>query len=213
LPEAGARGRATTRRLAIFPLGGAILFPRMHLPLHIFEPRYRAMISEVMARDQRIGMIQPRAEGEPPPLYAIGCMGRVAEIEALEGGRFNIILSGESRFRVVNELAVATPFRQVEAELFAPERDDPGILAAAERAALEEEGRRFAERLGYVVDWAAVTKLDDETLVNAIAQVAPFDPAGKQALLEADTLSQRSELTIQLMQFFGQGDGPSATLQ
>jgi Lon protease-like protein len=202
-----------SRRLAIFPLGGAILFPRMHLPLHIFEPRYRAMISDVMARDQRIGMIQPSGPGEPPPLYRIGCIGRVAEIEALEDGRYNIILAGESRFRLLGELAVATPFRQFDVEPFPPERDDPGILAPVERAALEEESRLFADRLGYAVDWTAIATLDDETLVNAIAQVAPFDTAGKQALLEADTLSDRSELTIQLMQFFRRGDGQSATLQ
>jgi uncharacterized protein len=202
-----------TRRLAIFPLGGAILFPRMHLPLHIFEPRYRALISDVMARDQRIGMIQPSGPGEPPPLFSIGCVGRVSEIEALEDGRFNIILSGETRFRVVGERTVATPFRQVEAEIFPAGRDDPGILAASERAALEQESRRFADHLGYVIDWTAVTALDDETLVNAIAQVAPFDVAGKQALLEADTLSDRSELAIQLMQFLRRSDGSTATIQ
>lgn len=202
-----------SRRLAIFPLSGAILFPRMHLPLHIFEPRYRAMISDVMARDQRLGMIQPSGPGEPPPLFSVGCMGRVAEIEALDDGCFNIILAGESRFTLVNELDVATPFRQVEAELMSEEEDDPGFLAPSERAALEEESRIFADRLGYAVDWNAVATLDDETLVNVIAQVAPFDAAAKQALLEANDLSDRSELAIQLMLFFRSGDGQDATLQ
>jgi Lon protease-like protein len=207
-----------SRRLAIFPLSGAVLFPRMHLPLHIFEPRYRAMINDVMARDQRIGMIQPSGapsqESEQPPLFRIGCVGRVAEIEALEDGRFNIILSGESRFRVVGELQVATPFRQVDAELFSAGEDDPGILASSERAALEAEAELFAGQLGYAVDWSAVASLDDETLVNGIGQIAPFDAAGKQAMLEADTLSERSELAIQLMQFMRRNDGrSSATLQ
>ncbi|HEY1124266.1 MAG TPA: LON peptidase substrate-binding domain-containing protein [Sphingobium sp.] len=203
-----------SRRLAIFPLSGTVLFPRMHLPLHIFEPRYRAMISDVMARDQRIGMIQPSGPGEPPPLFQIGCMGRVAEIEALNDGRFNIILSGESRFRVVGELDVSTPFRQVDAELFTAEDDDPGILAPSERAAIESEAEIFAGQLGYSVDWSAVASLDDETLVNGIGQIAPFDAASKQAMLEADTLSERSELAIQLMQFMRRDDGRSgATLQ
>jgi Lon protease-like protein len=203
-----------SRRLAIFPLSGAVLFPRMHLPLHIFEPRYRAMIQDIMARDQRIGMIQPSGPGEPPPLFRIGCLGRVAEIEALDDGRFNIILSGESRFRIVDELSVSTPFRQVDAELFTLEEDDPGILAPSERAALEGEAELFADRLGYAVDWSAVQSLDDETLVNGIGQIAPFDAPGKQAMLEADTLSERSELAIQLMQFMRRNDGRnSATLQ
>ena len=202
-----------SRRLAIFPLSGTVLFPRMHLPLHIFEPRYRAMINDVMARDQRIGMIQPSGPGEPQPLFQIGCMGRVAEIEALEDGRFNIILSGESRFRIVSELDVSTPFRQVDAELFTAEDDDPGILAPSERAAIESEAEIFAGQLGYSVDWSAVASLDDETRVNGIGQIAPFDAASKQAMLEADTLSERSELAIQLMQFMRRDDGRGATLQ
>ncbi len=141
-------------------------------------------------------------------------MGRVAEIEALEDGRFNIILSGEARFRMLRELEVATPFRQVDAELFTADEDDPGILAATERAALECEAELFADQLGYTVDWSAVASLDDETLVNGIGQIAPFDAPGKQAILEANTLSERSDLAIQLMQFMRRNDGrSSATLQ
>nr|WP_264573801.1 MULTISPECIES: LON peptidase substrate-binding domain-containing protein [unclassified Sphingobium] len=195
------------RRLAIFPLGGALLFPRMHLPLHIFEPRYRAMVSEAMAKDQRIGMIQPSGPGEPAPLFSIGCMGRITEIEALDDGRFNIILAGEARFRVQRELDVPTAFRQVEVEIIEGAEDEPGVLAPSERAALEDEARAFAASLGYEVEWDAVETLDDEMLVNAIAQIAPFDPAAKQALLEADALRDRNELIIQLMQFARRGDG------
>lgn len=190
----------------------------MHLPLHIFEPRYRAMIREAMAKDQRIGMIQPREDHDPSPLFDMGCIGRIAEVEALEGGRFNIVLAGESRFRVRRELDVTTAFRQVEAEALSPEEDDPGILSMAERADLEHEARRFAEHLGYAVEWDAVVRLDDETFVNAVAQVAPFDRAAKQALLEADRLTERCALAVQLMRFYrcgdgGNGGGRRATLQ
>lgn len=189
------------RRLAIFPLPGAILFPRGQLPLHIFEPRYRAMVTEALARDQRIGMIQPAGPGARAPLYSIGCIGRITNVEALDDGRFNIVLTGESRFRIVRELEVATPFRQVEAELITEDAESRTILAPSERAALEGESRIFADRLGYAVRWDAVQSLDDETLVNAIAQLAPFDIAGKQALLEAGSVPERAELAIQLMQF------------
>ena len=202
----------TGTRLSVFPLAGALLFPRMHLPLHIFEPRYRALISDALARDRRIGMIQPRDANEPPALFDMGCVGRIAEVEALPDGRYDIVLEGLTRFTVLRELDVTTPFRQVEAEL---EKAGEGeVLAIAERASLEIESRRFADGLGYAVDWEAVTRLDDESLVNGIAQIAPFDVASKQALLEADGLSNRAELIVQLMQFFGRhGEEGGVTLQ
>jgi Lon protease-like protein len=202
---------AASTRLSVFPLPGAILFPRMHLPLHIFEPRYRAMVSEALARDRRIGMIQPRGAGDPPPLFDVGCVGKIADVEALDDGRYNIVLEGVARFRVLRELEVATPFRQVDAML---EPLPPSeVLSLGERAALESESRRFADVQGYAVDWEGVARLDDETLVNGIAQIAPFDPASKQALLEAASLSDRTELIIQLMAFFGRHDDDTGTLQ
>jgi Lon protease-like protein len=211
----------TITRLSIFPLPGALLFPGMHLPLHIFEPRYRAMISDAMARDRRIGMVQPRpnlpaqSSGGPdkPPLFDIGCVGKIAEFEASEDGRYNLILEGLSLFRIVRELDVTTAFRQVEAQLL-PAPEAPEVLSLSRRSALESESRAFADAQGYAVDWAAVTRLDDAALVNGIAQIAPFDVAAKQAMLEADGIEDRAELIIQLMQFFGRHDGEdSVTLQ
>ncbi len=209
----------TIRRLAIFPLNGAVLFPGMGLPLHIFEPRYRALIQDVLVRDRVIGMIQPRLgpdgqASEPPELFSTGCVGKIAEVEALEDGRYNVLLTGTHRFRVVRELTVRTPFRQIEADV----EDDAAaleVLSSIERAGLEREAQAFAARNRYLVDWDAVSKLDDQALVNGIAQVAPFDPAAKQALLESDSLRSRADLTVQLMQFFGNGpaDETRPTLQ
>ena len=200
----------TVRRLAIFPLTGAVLFPGLQLPLHIFEPRYRAMVQEVLVRDRQIGMIQPRVIAgddmrEPPALFDVGCIGHIADVEAMDDGRFNLVLTGLTRFRVRRELEVGTPFRQVEAEIEDSAAADS--LSSIERAGVEREAKRFAERQGYLVDWNAVGQLDDATLVNGIAQVAPFDAAAKQALLEAETIGARAELAVQLMQFFGRADG------
>ncbi|MCB2079980.1 MAG: LON peptidase substrate-binding domain-containing protein [Novosphingobium sp.] len=202
------------KRISIFPLPGAVLYPGLQLPLHIFEPRYRSMISDALARDRRIGMIQPQRRYEGAPLFEVGCVGKIDEVEALDDGRFNIILEGESRFRILGELDVVTPFRQVEAELIAEEEYPQ--LAPIERAAFEREARHFADAQGYSVDWDSVTRLDDESLINGVSQVAPFDSAAKQALLEAPDLSARCELLIQLMQFFGRrgdDDEDEVTLQ
>lgn len=191
-------------RLSIFPLPGAILLPGLQLPLHIFEPRYRALVSDALIRDRRIAMIQPQRPVEGAPLYRVGCVGRIGDIEAMDDGRYNLVLEGEARFRIVRELEVTTAFRQVEADLI--DEDEDAVLSAVERAGFEQEARRFANRHGYSVDWNSVSRLDDHSLINGVAQIAPFDPASKQALLEADDINQRCELLIQLMQFYGNRD-------
>lgn len=198
----------TVKRISIFPLPGAILFPGMQLPLHIFETRYRALVSDALARDRMIGMIQPRAinKAGQDDLFEVGCLGRIGDVEALDDGRYNILLEGIQRFKIVSERQTKTEFRQVDAELW--EEDELGeALSIAERASLEIESRRFADAQGYAVDWTAVSQLDDYSLVNAIAQIAPFDAAAKQALLEARGLPLRTDLIIQMMQFFGRHDG------
>jgi len=192
-------------RLSIFPLPGAVLFPGLQLPLHIFEPRYRALIGDSLVRDRRISMIQPQRPVDGSPLYTVGCVGRIGEIEAMEDGRYNLILEGESRFKLVRELDVVTAFRQVEGELI--EDDEDETLTHAQRGGFEAEARAFADSQGYSVDWDSVERLDDQSLINGVSQIAPFDPASKQALLEASTLSARCELLVQLMQFFSRGDG------
>jgi Lon protease-like protein len=191
-------------RLSIFPLPGAILFPGLQLPLHIFEPRYRELIGAALARDRQIAMIQPRSGAEGAPLFGIGCLGRIDDVEALEDGRYNIVLEGVARFRLLRELDVTTPYRQVEAELMSEPEDE--VLSSAERASFEREARRFADRQGYSVDWDSVERLDDVVLINGVSQIAPFDAAAKQALLEAADLRTRCELLVQLMQFFGRSD-------
>jgi len=196
-------------RVPLFPLSGAILFPRSHLPLHIFEERYRAMVQDAMAGPGRIAMIQPTSfqsdveggNGETPWLYQVGCIGELVGVEELDDGRFNIMLLGSQRFRLIAEADGGTPYRQADIDLKAFADDDPEPLSSIQRADVEREARRFGDALSLAVDWDAVGRLDDEMLVNAIAQVAPFDAGAKQALLEEATLTGRADLVVQLMQF------------
>lgn len=194
-----------TRRLSIFPLTGAVLFPGMQLPLHIFEPRYRSLVGDALIRDRQIAMIQPQRSTDGAPLFTVGCIGKIGEVQAMEDGRYSLILEGTKRFRLVRELDVSTAFRQVEAEIY--DEDEDETISHAQRGGFEREARAFADTLGYSVDWDSVSRLDDRSLVNGVSQIAPFDPASKQALLEADTLTDRCELLVQLMQFFGRHDG------
>ena len=189
-------------RLPIFPLPGAILFPRSQLPLHIFEPRYREMVRDVLDGAGRIGMVQPQApEDEGAPLYPVGCVGEIVSVEELDEGRFNIILLGWNRFRMIAEAELDTPYRNADVDAGVFDDEEPPPLSLTLRAEVEREARRLGDAMRLSVDWQAVRRLDDEMLVNAISQVAPFDVGAKQALLEAATLDDRADLLVQLMQF------------
>jgi Lon protease-like protein len=190
-------------KVPIFPLPGAILFPRSQLPLHIFEPRYREMVRDAIDGPGRIGMIQPLRldDDNRAPLYSVGCLGEIVGVEELHDGRFNIVLLGSNRFRLMREDAEDAAYRCAEVELEAFDDAEPPPLALAQRAEVEREARRLGDAMGLAVDWDAVARLDDEMLVNAIAQVAPFDVGAKQALLEQPTLAERADLLVQLMQF------------
>ncbi len=192
-----------TVRVPIFPLPGAILFPRSQLPLHIFEPRYREMVRDAIDGVGRIAMIQPHRldDDNQAPLYTVGCLGELVGVEELEDGRFNIVLLGSNRFRLVQESQVDTPYRCAEVDIEAFDDAEPPPLALIQRAEVEREARRLGDAMGLSVDWGAVARLDDEMLVNAIAQVAPFDVGAKQALLEEASLEERADLLVQLMQF------------
>jgi uncharacterized protein len=203
-------------RVPVFPLAGALLFPRGQLPLHIFEPRYRAMVRDALASDRLIAMVQPRDGDEPPGLFEIGCLGRIGACDELDDGRFNIVLEGLSRFRIAREARVDTPYRQIDADRHGFDEGEEAVLGIAQRAEVEREARRYADTLGYMIEWDSVSRLDDEMLVNGIAQIAPLDVGSKQALLEAADLAVRADLLVQFMQFQrmapGGADGPE-TLQ
>ena len=197
----------------VFPLSGALLLPRGVLPLNIFETRYLAMVRDAMAANgaahRIIGIIQPRFDGDPPPLYDIGCLGRISDYRETDDGRILIALTGVSRFRIQAELDRATPYRQVMADYhgFGDDRDDPAPLAVAARAGLEDVLKIYLDGQGLSADWDAVKTADDESLVTTLSSVCPFDPAEKQALLEAEDLADRAATLTALMTFAQGTDG------
>ena len=208
-----------TIRVPLFPLPGAVLFPRAQLPLHIFEPRYREMVRDAMDGPGQIAMIQPHRldHDNQAPLYGVGCVGELVGVEELEDGRFNIVLLGSHRFRLVRETEANAAYRCAEVDIAAFDDEEPPPLEMIQRAEVEREARRLGDAMGLAVDWAAVARLDDEMLVNAIAQVAPFDVGAKQALLEQPALDGRADLLVQLMQFHraavGGGSEIASTIQ
>jgi hypothetical protein len=189
--------------IPVFPLAGALVLPHGELPLNIFEPRYLAMVRDAMAGDRLIGMVQPKDDREPPELYGVGGLGRITQFSETGDGRILITLAGLTRFRIAEELRVDTPYRQVRADYtpFVADWRDGDPLAAAVRADLENSLRAYLDSQGLSADWDAVAGADDESLVNTLTAVCPFDIAEKQALLEAPSLRDRAGVLAALMAF------------
>lgn len=191
--------------IPIFPLPGALLLPRARLPLHLFEPRYLAMLDDAMKTDARmIGMIQPYdgADGASH-LHSIGCAGRITAMSETEDGRYMITLSGQSRFRLTREVEGFTPYRRAEVDWAGFEADlggeeqDPMM----DRAALLDLLERFFEDRGLNTDWDGMKEAEPELLINSLSMLCPFEPEERQALLEAPSLTTRRETLVTLIEY------------
>ena len=196
--------------VSIFPLPGALLLPRARLPLHIFEPRYLAMLEDCMkTRERLIGMIQPREVpgSAEKRLHAIGCAGRLTAFSETEDGRYMITLTGVSRFRVLSEVEGFVPYRRAKVSWagfegdLGPAEKDAGLNRPRFMALLE----RYFSSVELSTDWESLQEADDELLVNALSMLCPFAPEERQALLEAPSLSTRRETLVTLMEFAMRG--------
>ena len=204
--------------IPIFPLPGALLLPRSRLPLHIFEPRFLAMIEDVMKTPTRlIGMIQPYdAPGAAGKLHSIGCAGRLTAFSETEDGRYMVTLSGKSRFRVIKEVEGGfTPYRRCDVSWQGFDRDlgpvekDKGF----DRKQFMEQLNRFFADQGLSTDWDSLREAEDELLINSLSMLCPFEPEDRQALLEAPSLSTRRETLVTLIEYALRGGTSEEVMQ
>jgi uncharacterized protein len=189
--------------IPIFPLPNVVLFPNVFLPLHIFEPRYRAMVAAALEEDRIIGMVLLRPGWETdydgrPPVYPVGCAGLITHAERLEDGRYNIVLQGLEKFRIQEEDATL-PYRLARVnsiEESMSEADKEEMRAARRRL----ESLLVPQPKGRGVDTKVPPSMADEDLVNALAQYLELEPVEKQALLEREGLLARCRSLIELLE-------------
>jgi len=198
--------------LPLFPLSGVLLLPRGQLPLNVFEPRYLEMVDYALAGDRLIGMIQP-AESEDkvatPRLTQVGCAGKIMTFRETEDNRYLITLNGICRFRLSGEMPAATPWRAGYCDFAA----FAGDLAQPRdedfpRDRLLKALKNYLSNRDMQADWSSVMTAPGEALINALAMMCPFDPAEKQALLEAEGVAQRASALIALLEIGGEA-GPT----
>jgi Lon protease-like protein len=190
--------------IPVFPLSGVLLLPRGQLPLNVFEPRYLTMVDATLSGGRIIGMIQPSEPEEKtlkPALSQVGCAGRLTSYREADDGRYLITLTGICRFRVAEELGVETPFRQVRAHYadFAADLSQPED-GDFQRDRLIAALKAYLSRRDLKADWQSVTSAPGETLVNALSMLCPFEPAEKQALLEARDWGERVAILVALLE-------------
>jgi hypothetical protein len=187
--------------IPIFPLPNVVLFPNVFLPLHIFELRYRSMIADALEGDRLVGMVLLRPDQQAdafgnPSVYAIGCAGLITHVETLDDGRYNIILRGLEKFRVLGEIQTSDgrPYRQARIESI----DEP--LSEAVRTRLHQDRSRLEALLGSEAPRIAGTTISDADLVNALAQYLDLEIVERQALLEREGLPARCQALIDLLE-------------
>ncbi|HEV7693787.1 MAG TPA: LON peptidase substrate-binding domain-containing protein [Hyphomonadaceae bacterium] len=195
--------------IPVFPLGGALLFPKAVLPLNIFEPRYLSMVDAALVGHRIIGMIQPagivtpvaHGQTDNPDLSEVGCAGRITGFQETDDGRYLIALTGITRFRVTEEIRQNTPYRIVRADwdAFAEDLNPKKPLDDTVRQQLVTALHSYLERSGMKADWGAVEEAPVDTLVNSLSAGCPFSNPEKQALLEARTLEERCSALITLL--------------
>jgi uncharacterized protein len=192
--------------IPIFPLPNVVLFPNVFLPLHIFEPRYRQMVSDALAGERMIGMVllQPGHESDyegTPPVYDIGCAGLITHVERLADGRFNIVLRGFERFRIVGEedpngqvmyrRALVSPLSELNT------RDSANVLKDARQKLEAMLAPLFS---GTLAVRGLPQQMPDDELINALAQYLELEPIEKQALLERDGALARCQSLVELLE-------------
>jgi uncharacterized protein len=205
--------------IPVFPLPGALLLPRGQMPLNIFEPRYLAMIDDALRSGLRlVGMIQPDpahpGPDEKPSLYKVGCVGRITQLAESGDGRYLLQLTGIARFRIAEELAVRTPYRQCRV-LYTPFVDDFTARKGEDEVDRAEVLRALTDFLkanNLKTDWDGIKNAPNEALVNALAMMSPYGAAEKQALLEAPDLKTRAEILVALTEMeLAKGTTPGET--
>ena len=208
------------KSVPVFPLSGALLLPFSHRPLNIFEPRYIEMVDAALRGDRLIGLIQPEDTSEESPkgrapLQQVGCLGRLTHFEESGDGRYFIILEGVTRFRLVHELTVMTPYRQcvISAEEFASDFAHAHGEEAVDRARFVKMMRDYAEFANIELNWEEIERTGTADLVNFCCMVSPYGAAEKQVLLEAPTLNDRAETLIAMTEYeMARGTGGTAPL-
>ena len=183
--------------LPVFPLSNFIFFPKTTVPLNIFEKRYLEMINDSMRSDRMIGMIQPKEQNkQKPSLYKIGCAGKITSFNETEDGRYLIVLSGISRFKIVEEIESDKLYRKCKvdfSDFSADQEVSRNKINFSDLKLIFQNLKSLFDKEGYLINWKELEKQDLSETLNALAMASPFSLEEKQILLESKDIFERKK--------------------
>tara|TARA_A100001011_G_scaffold255248_1_gene263510 strand:- start:1116 stop:1763 length:648 start_codon:yes stop_codon:yes gene_type:complete len=208
------------KKIAVFPLGNFIIFPKTTVPLNIFEPRYIEMINDSMKTNKLIGMIQPKllknSQEDSVELHEIGCLGRITSFKETEDGRYEIDLKGIIRFQIMEETKNEKKYREYEINFKNYLQDLDENKEEVKFSDLElifKDLKSLFEKKGFIINWKALEKQSLDETINALAMASPFSLEEKQVLLETKNLSIRKTKISEILSTYNYDQYNNTTLQ
>ena len=204
-------------KIPVFPLSNFIIFPKTTVPLNIFEPRYIEMIDDAMKENRMIGMIQPKNSTQnTSALYNVGCVGKITSFNETEDGRYLILLSGISRFKIIKELETKKTYRKftIDFEDFLDDLNEKNQeIKFSDLELIFNNLKSFFIKQGYKINWKDLEKQSLDQTINTLAMASPFSLEEKQVLLEAVNIYDRKEKLSQILSTYSFDNFDNKTIQ
>ena len=205
------------KTISIFPLSNFIFFPQTTVPLNIFEPRYIQMVDDAMKADRIIGMVQPKKTNQTIPiLYNVGCAGKITSFNETEDGRYLIILSGISRFKIVEELKNQKLYRKYKVNFddFSSDLDErKEEIKFSDLKLIFSNLKSLFIKEGYNINWKELEKQSLNQTINTLAMASPFSLEEKQILLETVNIKERKKKLELILSTYSFNDFNNTTIQ
>ncbi len=189
--------------IPIFPLNGVIYFPQTNLPLNIFEQRYLDLVNDCLKTNKLMGMIQSKKNSKD--VYNVGCLGKISDYEKSKDGRIIINLTGLTRFEIIEEISNKKLYREFKVDYQKFDLDlDSENKVDEERKILDlfEKAKRFFKNNGLLLNWVELNKLKQSQQINTLAMIAPISNEEKQKLLETITISEKTKILSDIINFY-----------
>ena len=203
--------------IPVFPLSNFIFFPKTTVPLNIFEKRYLEMVDDAMKSERIIGMVQPKESSQNSPLlYKVGCVGKISSFNEMDDGKYMIVLSGISRFEIIQEIKTENLYRKCKVDFKnfkADLNDEKEEIKFSDLKLIFKNLKSLFDKQGYLINWKEIEKQSLDQTINTLSMASPFSLEEKQTLLETSNLSERKKKLEEILNTYALDSFGNKTIQ